>query len=431
MRTVDVLVVGAGPTGIGAGHRLGQLDVDWLMVEAGAGPGGMACSVTDDQGFVWDLGGHVLHSHFDEFDKAIADAGVIMLSPVRNGWVWLGGQLLPTPIQHHVTALPLDLDPNGPVEHLGDYYRNNFGEALYQRFFKPFTEKMWATPLELIDDQWTSLRNGSTERNVPTIRVGTSEDHRETVTFPYPAGGTGKLWEALASRLDQQRILYDVKVESIDLLRRVAHLSNGESVLYQHCVSTMPLTELLVRVGVPSLAERASQFLSSQTFVVGLGFTGAPPDTLADKSWLYSPDPDVAWHRATMLSNYDQDNAGPGRWSVLCEVGRSAFRVIDDAEAVANCEASMTRLGADPATRVSTWTRTVPMGYPVPTRGRDELLVGIDEQLTEHGIRSRGRFGGWRYESCNQDYSFLQGIQAVDASLDGSDENVFWRPEHG
>jgi hypothetical protein len=70
------------------------------------------------------------------------------------------------------------------------------------------------------------------------------------------------------------------------------------------------------------------------------------------------------------------------------------------------------------------------MGYPVPTRGRDEALVAVDALLSRAGVRSRGRFGGWRYESCNQDYSFMQGIQAVDAALSGAEEDAYWRPEH-
>lgn len=429
MDTVDVLVIGAGPTGIGAAHRLNQLDVDWLLVETNDAPGGMAGSVVDGHGFVWDLGGHVLHSHFEEFDKAMAVAGVELLYPVRNGWVWIDGDLVPTPIQHHVTSLPGDLNPDGPTANLGDYYLNHFGSQLYRSFFKPFTEKMWATPLEFIDDRWTSLRSGSNERNVPALKVEHNGPVAEPVTFPYPAGGTGKLWGALAAQLNQDRVRYRVNVESIDVANHTARLSDGTSIGYRECISTMPLTHLLTTIGVPDLAAQASQFVSSQTLCVGLGYEGEPPPAMADKSWLNCPDPDVAWHRATVLSNYDPDNAGPDRWSVLCEIGRSRFRTVDDAQAIESCRRSMAQLGADPRKLVSTWTRVVPMGYPVPTRDRDDLLVEVDATLIEHNIRSRGRFGGWRYESSNQDFSFMQGVQAVDAALSGTAEDAYWQPE--
>lgn len=427
--TVGVLVIGAGPTGIGAALRLQQERADWLLVEAGEVPGGMASSVTDQQGFTWDIGGHVLHSHFSDFDKAIAESGVGVLSPRRNGGVWMGGELLPAPVQHQVRTLPTDLNPAGPAENLGEFYRNHLGADLYTRFFEPFTEKMWATPLSEIDHRWTSLRNGSAARNVPTIRLKSEVEPDLAVTFPYPAGGTGALWDGIAAGLDQDRIRYGAKVVSIDLVSRTARLDNGDSVTFTGCVSSMPLTTLIQGVARPELANLANSLVSNETLVIGLGFDGSEPATLRDNSWLYCPDREVAWHRATMLSHYDPANAGVGRWSVLCEVGRSSFRPVDLEEAVHNCKQSMAALGADLTALVSTWVKVVPMGYPVPTLGRDDLLHRIDDELRAAGIRSRGRFGGWRYESCNQDYSFQQGIQAVDNLLHGVPEEVYWHPE--
>ena len=43
--------------------------------------------------------------------------------------------------------------------------------------------------------------------------------------------------------------------------------------------------------------------------------------------------------------------------------------------------------------------------------------------------RLRGRFGGWRYESSNQDYGYLQGREAVDNALSGTPEDVYWHPD--
>ncbi|HTZ44426.1 MAG TPA: FAD-dependent oxidoreductase [Jatrophihabitans sp.] len=429
MREIDVLVVGAGPTGLGAAWRAAERGLDHLVVEAGAGPGGMAASVTDPAGFTWDLGGHVLHSHFEHFDAALAAAGVRFRQPRRNGWVWIGGELVRTPIQQQLTALPTDLRPDAPSATLADFYRNHCGNELTERFFRPFTEKMWATPLELIGHEWTSLRNGSAEPNVPVLKVADGSEP-PVVTFPYPEGGTGRLWEAIAGQLDADRLRYRTAVRSIDPATRLALLSDGETVRFRQCVSSMPLPALLAAAdGLAALAERAAvELRHCETYVFGLGFDGAPPAALADKSWLYCPDPEVAWQRATVLSNYDPANAGPGRWSVLFEVGRSEHRTVPNEQARQSILDSAVALGADLGRLVSEWDRVVPMGYPVPTLGRDDLLREVDAALLAHGIHSRGRFGGWRYESCNQDYSWAQGVQAVDAGLDGVAEDVYWNP---
>src|SRR5262249_21764290 len=55
-----VLIIGAGPTGLGAAWRLlAAGESDWLLCEAAVDAGGLASSVVDDAGFTWDLGGHV------------------------------------------------------------------------------------------------------------------------------------------------------------------------------------------------------------------------------------------------------------------------------------------------------------------------------------------------------------------------------------
>jgi protoporphyrinogen oxidase len=428
--TTRFLVVGAGPTGIGAAARLAELDEDHLVVDASDRVGGMAASITDPQGFTWDLGGHVLHSHFPEFDKAIAVSGVALNQVTRNGWIWLEGTgpetLVPTPIQQHLSELPTDLRPDAPAAHLADYYRNSFGQALYDQFFEPFNVKMWTTPLQLIDHRWTSLRNGSGERNVPTLSLATGLKPAAE-RFPYPAGGTGALWRAIYDRMmEPERVHLNTRVQRLDLERRVAELADGQTVSFEYCISAAPITTAMRWSGQENLI---GGLRASTLHAIGLGFRGEPPMALADKTWLYCPDRRVPWYRATMLSNYDAGNAGPGRWNILCEVPSFGEQPITAEDAIRETVSSLEALGADPRLIESRWHRTLPMGYPVPTLDRDAVLRQVNERLLAHGVYSRGRFGGWRYESCNQDYSFMQGREAVDNALSGAPEDVYWHPE--
>ena len=63
---------------------------------------------------------------------------------------------------------------------------------------------------------------------------------------------------------------------------------------------------------------------------------------------------------------------------------------------------------------VSTYHRRFDHGYPTPTLEREGVLTQLLPKLQDKGIYSRGRFGGWRYEVGNQDYSFMLGVEAVD-----------------
>lgn len=426
----DVLVIGAGPTGIGAAVRLHERGIDHLVVDSSDRVGGMAASHTDDQGFTWDLGGHVIHSHFQEFDDAVSRSRAPLREVVRNGAVWMSGAdssaFIPTPVQAQMTTWPDDLDPLKPAANLAEYYRNTFGQVLTESFFTGYNEKMWTLPLHQIDHTWTSLRSGGSGRNVP--QMGLAKDFRPSnETFPYPVGGSGALWSAIVDELTTPGSIHlDCGVERIEPELHLAHLTNGETVEYGHCISSAPVTWLLESMERRAESERLR---ASTQLAVGLGFRGDPPEILADKSWIYCPDPSVPWFRATMLSNYDPLNAGAGRWNVLLEVTGANGAPPDAEQAIDDCIAGFTRMGADRESIESVWTYRIQRGYPIPTLGRDQILESADRDFRSLNIYNRGRFGGWRYESCNQDYSYMQGRQAVDAICDGSSEDVYWHPE--
>ena len=42
---VDNLIIGAGPTGLGAACRMQQHGAEWMIVDGSAEPGGLACTV--------------------------------------------------------------------------------------------------------------------------------------------------------------------------------------------------------------------------------------------------------------------------------------------------------------------------------------------------------------------------------------------------
>ena len=84
-----IVIIGAGPTGLGAAHRLQELSYDdWVLLEADDRVGGLAKSYVDDDGFTWDIGGHVMFSHYEYYDRLIDTCSVTRSRPVRSGYGW-------------------------------------------------------------------------------------------------------------------------------------------------------------------------------------------------------------------------------------------------------------------------------------------------------------------------------------------------------
>ena len=64
-----IVILGAGPMGLGAAYRLQQLGhQDFVIYDQNDFVGGLAASFVDDAGFTWDIGGHVIFSHYPFFD---------------------------------------------------------------------------------------------------------------------------------------------------------------------------------------------------------------------------------------------------------------------------------------------------------------------------------------------------------------------------
>ncbi|MDB5171945.1 MAG: UDP-galactopyranose mutase, partial [Phycisphaerales bacterium] len=64
-----IVIIGAGPTGLGAAYRLKELGyTNFQLYDRHPHIGGLASSFTDSAGFTWDIGGHVMFSHYKYYD---------------------------------------------------------------------------------------------------------------------------------------------------------------------------------------------------------------------------------------------------------------------------------------------------------------------------------------------------------------------------
>ena len=106
-----IAIIGAGPTGLGAAWRLQERGhTNWTLFEAASEAGGLASSVVDAHGFTWDLGGHVLFSHYPYFDAMMVRAlGDQWVEHIREAWVWMRERWIPYPFQNNIWRLPAEI----------------------------------------------------------------------------------------------------------------------------------------------------------------------------------------------------------------------------------------------------------------------------------------------------------------------------------
>lgn len=445
--TGRIVVLGAGPTGLGAAWRLTEHGhPDWLLLDAAEGPGGLAMSVRDDAGFTWDLGGHVLFSHYRYFDRLMEQAlGHAWFEHEREAWVWMRERWIPYPLQNNIWRLPDDdliacLEGlvalqgvgGGPAPaHFGEWLARAFGRGLCETFMYPYNLKVWGYPPEAMGTTWMGERVATVDlarvlRNLVLRRDEVSWGPNARFRFPQ-VGGTGAIWQSLAAQLPPGHLGFGRRVVAIDTGSRLLRLADGSTERYDALITSAPLdVTLSMAEGIGPVAGLAGQFVHSSSHIVGIGLDGAPPEALRTKCWMYFPESNTPFYRVTVFSNYSPNNvATPGaQWSLMAEVAETPVKPVDQAGLVDEVIAGFRRVGfiGDHDRIVTRWHRRLPHGYPTPWRGRDAVLDQVQPALESRGILSRGRFGAWKYEVSNQDHSALQGVEAVDRLLLGTPE---------
>jgi protoporphyrinogen oxidase len=455
--SVKILILGGGPTGLGAALRLEDLrHPNWLLLDGAPQIGGLARSYVDDKGFTWDLGGHVIFSHYAYFDDAMDFANSEWNVHQRESWVWCSNAWVPYPFQMNIHRLPnkekeeclsglLDTYKEKyetKPQNFEEYFTRQFGKGVARLFMAPYNFKVWAVPPAMMSTEWTGERVATVDvKRVCRNIINNSDDAGwgPNSTFRFPVhGGTGGLWSRLAKKIPHQDRIStgsQFRAVKVDAGAKQVTLSSGEVVKYDYLVSTIPLDDLLrITTGPFDTSEWsniASQLVFSSTHVVGFGIKGVPPPHLKTMCWMYFPESTSPFYRATVFSNYSKYNAPEGHWSLMLEVSESAHKPVNQPtlieDCLKGCLASTLLTSADEV--VSKWHIRLEKGYPTPFVGRNALLDQVQPTLQRHGIYSRGRFGGWKYEVANQDHSMMQGVEAVEEILGVGKEITYWKPD--
>jgi protoporphyrinogen oxidase len=434
-----IVIVGAGPTGLGVGYRLRELGYDnFLMLEARDRVGGLASSETSANGFIYDIGGHVLFTHYEYFDRLfdtlLGDEYQLLL---RESWVWMCDRFLPYPFQNNIKYLPKEVvlecllglieAQKQPLDiarfhNFEELIHGVFGAGIAKHFMMPYNFKVWAHPPRMMNKEWIGERVAMVDIGRVLGNVLLDRDDAgwgPNSTFKYPLhGGTGGLFDRMRPYVEENLRL-DAPVASVDIERKEVMLQDGSRERYDILLNTTPL-DLLVRTMSGEVPDeircQASRLRHSGSYIVGIGVDQPSP---SKKCWMYFPESNSPFYRVTYLSNYSPEVVPDAshNYSLLAEISHSEFKPVNRERVVEDTVQGMinTRLLSerDRADIIDTHVIERDYTYPTPSLERDEALRVLHPWLESRDIYSRGRFGAWRYEVGNMDHSVAQGVEWV------------------
>mmetsp|Transcript_14864 Transcript_14864/g.41789 ORF Transcript_14864/g.41789 Transcript_14864/m.41789 type:complete len:519 (+) Transcript_14864:99-1655(+) len=487
---VDVLIVGAGPTGLGAATRLNQNGFqDWKLIDQAPEPAGLACTDVTPEGFLFDMGGHVIFSHYQYFDELLdtaCGAGEEHWNTLeRVSYVWIKGRYVAYPFQNNISALDKEDQINclnglvaakvscataqGKPQNFDEWIMRVMGEGIANIFMRPYNFKVWAVPTTEMQCSWLGERVATvnTERAIANVIMGKEDaGWGPNAVFRFPTqGGTGHIWKSVAKLLPEDKQSYGAgnSVVGVDMDAKMVTLASGGRIQYNSLISTLPLDIMCRWVGREEWAERLTH---SSSHIIGLGIRGEPPH--GKKCWLYYPEDDCPFYRTTVFSHYAKkncpepsaklptlctaDGSAPANgepqegpyWSLMFEVSESAgFKPVNkEPVTLAGAAGTWPKLvqetiqGAistqlvQPADEiVSIYYRRLEHGYPTPSLARDGVLQEALPFLRSKGIWSRGRFGSYKYEVANQDHSLMLGVECADNVKFGTKEITLNHPD--
>lgn len=451
----DVVIIGAGPSGLTAALELTKRDARPLVLEKLDMVGGIS-RTENYKGFHFDMGGHRFFTKSRVVNNIWRETlGDDLLKRPRLSRIYYDGKFFFYPLKPMNALMKLGVVPAVLIAfsyirwHLFPYREertfeqwvtNRFGKRLFETFFKSYTEKVWGIPTSELSAEWAAQRIKDLSLRTVISRMffkGGTTIKTLIEEFHYPRQGPGMMWNEVKKRVEGQGGEVSLSSEVVRIERngrrieRVAYRNGSEETVASanNFISSMPVTELVRRLDPPApddVLDAASKLNYRDFLTVCLIVD--EPDLFPD-NWIYVHEPDVKVGRIQNFKNWSPGMVPDLSMTSLgleyfCNKGDDLWSMSDEA-LVALGTREVDQLGLAPAENVvDGCVFRVPYSYPVYDSEYKKYLDIIKRFLsTIENLQTVGRNGLHRYN--NQDHAMLTGILAVRNLLDG-ETNDLW-----
>ena len=460
MNLPHVVILGAGPAGLGAAYRLRALDRARVTVlERADRVGGNAGSFRIGDHFV-DFGSHRLHpatepAILEDIRRFLGDE---LVERRRHGRIRLRGRWVHFPLQPLDLLLHLDrgfmrgaaIDALSRVVRRRAPAADSFGAVLQARlgpticdsFYFPYARKIWGLEPEDMAAEQAQRRVAANSpaklvrkvlAQVPGLRVPGAG------RFYYPQRGFGQISEAYAAaaRAAGAELLMGTTVKQAAAPAAAGEPwtlvgdSGGQTMRLtaDHVWSTIPLT-LLARMTTPAAPEAVSAAAAALDFrAMLLVYLELSVDRFTEYDAHYFPGADVAITRLSEPKNYAGRTQPAGRTVICAELPCSsddAYWSMDDAALARLVAADLERADlALPASPLTVQVRRLRHAYPIYTRGFAAPFAALDHWAASMpNLLSFGRQGLFAHD--NTHHALAMAYAAADCFEDGRLDPARW-----
>jgi len=458
MSDLKIVVIGAGPAGMGCAHTLAAAGKRCLVLDKNDTPGGI-CRTLNYNGYLFDIGGHRFLTKSKEirslWQEVMKDD---FMKVKRMSRIYYNKRFFNYPLTFSDIIRKLGIVesllcfasylwrkafPCSGRDSFEQWIINNFGDRLYKAFFETYTEKVWAVPCRDISADWAQqrIRGLSLRVAIKNVLFKNKKGAPKTLTeeFYYPRTGPGEFYGRLKSHICAKGsdVVFDKRVckvrhngSRVSAVSVVNELDGSrEDIDVGYLFSSMPLPQLIRSLDPLPPAEvlDAANGLKFRDFMTVNVIMDI--ERIFSDQWLYIQDPGVRMGRIQNYKNWSPAMVlDPKKSSLGLEYfcnKEGPLYSMNNVDLVDFALSELEKLGiAKREDYISGFVVRQEDAYPFYSIDYEKHVSVLREYLAGFkNLQTMGRSGLFRYD--NSDHALLTGIYAA-RNLLGQGTHNLW-----
>ena len=391
-----IAIIGAGVSGLTVANQL-KHKYKVVVYEKESTPGGLIRCKRVDGNLYHLCGGHVFNSKrkdvlewfWSKFEREEE-----FIKTDRNSVVFMeDDKHIPYPIENHVylfdnetqekfidDLLNISSNNDSTPKNFEEFLKYQFGETLYNLYFKPYNEKVWRRNLKNVPLSWLEGK-----LPMPTVKemIYNNINHvkeREFVhsTFWYEKNnGSQYIADKLAKDIE---VRYNSEIEHVEHTTDGWHINGEQFDIIVFCGNIKQLPSMIKGV---SLSQFATEIESLEYHGTTSVFCEIDPNPY---SWIYLPDSSYDSHRIICTGNFSASNNVQGKMTATIE--------FTDEISLTEIHDQLKRIPMHPKYLDHFYNKYT---YPIQDANTRKMIAEMKTVLKKENFYFTGRFADWEY----------------------------------